>query len=82
LAFDCRDAGFARIGLPEDLETNISKFVKTFEEIKPFREKYNDDFVKVEAERLADFFATLEEFPLSADQVEARYLALQATFSG
>ncbi|HEX3386549.1 MAG TPA: UvrD-helicase domain-containing protein [Mucilaginibacter sp.] len=63
--------GFERIGLPEDLTKDISRFVDTFDRINSFREKYNDDFVKLESEKFSDFFGTLEAYPLSPDQVEA-----------
>lgn len=63
--------GFDRIGLPQDLVTNMTRFVDTFDRIKTIREKYNNDFVKLESEKFAHFFANLEEYPLSTDQVEA-----------
>jgi DNA helicase-4 len=63
--------GYDRIGLPEELTGYIARFIATFDDIKAIRKKYNDDFVKLESERYADFFNTLEDYPLSADQVEA-----------
>ena len=64
-------SGFDRLGLPDELTGYITRFMATYDDIKAIRKKYNDDFVKLEIERYADFFNTLEEYPLSADQVEA-----------
>src|SRR3569833_561692 len=63
--------GYDRIGLPDELTGSIARFVDTYDHINVLREQYNNDFVKLESERYADFFNSLEEYPLSADQVEA-----------
>ncbi|HTD98371.1 MAG TPA: UvrD-helicase domain-containing protein [Mucilaginibacter sp.] len=64
-------SGFDRLGLAEELVSLISRFVETFDDVVVLRRQYNDDFVKAEAQKFADFFASLEAYPLSAEQVEA-----------
>ncbi len=64
-------SGFDSVGLQEDLVEAIAHFIQTYDDIKSIRKKYNEDFVKLEAEKFSDFFSSLEEYPLSSDQIEA-----------
>ncbi len=59
------------VGLnPNDVNT-IDRFVSIFETISEERKKYNDQFVKFEKEKYADFFKKVAEYPLSEDQIDA-----------
>lgn len=62
---------FDQLGLPMDLVETIARFVRTLDGFAGMREQYNTGFVKFEAAQFAEFFASLEAYPLSAEQVEA-----------
>lgn len=64
-------SGFHRLDLPLELEGLIDRFVQTFDGFAGIRKQYNTDFMHLESEKFADFFASLEAYPLSAEQVEA-----------
>jgi len=64
-------AGFQELPLQDNLKNQLSRFVQFFDSIKTVRQQYNNDFVKAETEKFADFFNSLENYPLSPDQIEA-----------
>jgi DNA helicase-4 len=63
--------GYEKLGLDKQLVATIEKFVSTFDQIGTVRQNYNDEFIKEEAFKYKYLFDTLEEYPLSTDQVEA-----------
>jgi DNA helicase-4 len=63
--------GFRRLGLPEDNVTVITYFVNKYDGVSRLREKYNNEFVKKEAAAFSYLFNSLENYPLSEDQIEA-----------
>jgi DNA helicase-4 len=62
---------FERIGLPVDHVEAIRRFRDNFDQSSTIRQDYNNQFVAREAEKFAGFFANLESYPLSDDQIEA-----------
>lgn len=62
---------FIELGLGEQLEISIKKFIAHYDEIPILRKNYNDEFVKKEAKAYQYLFDSLEEYPLSEDQIEA-----------
>ncbi len=62
---------FDRIGLTNDIVEGLKRFCDNFDRSTTIRQDYNNQFVQVEAEKFADFFANLENYPLSYDQIEA-----------
>lgn len=62
---------FDKLGLDEQFEATILRFISFFDGIALMRKKHNDEFVKKEAEAYQYLFSSLEEYPLSADQIEA-----------
>lgn len=63
--------GFEELGLDKLFITTIDKFIGTYDKIASIRKLYNDEFVKKESEAYQYLFSSLEEYLLSADQIEA-----------
>ncbi|MET3606887.1 DNA helicase-4 [Mucilaginibacter rubeus] len=64
-------SNYESIGIAEAEINALRLFCKNFDLCAITRKNYNDEFVKVEQEKFASFFAGLEAYPLSADQTEA-----------
>jgi len=62
---------YESIGLCSDDVDQIKQFIGSFIGLAEKRKKYNDQFVKIEAEKFVDLFDNLAEYPLSSDQIEA-----------
>ncbi|AWH86330.1 hypothetical protein HYN59_14975 [Flavobacterium album] len=62
---------YADLGLDLKLENDITEFIGRYDEISTLRKNYNDEFVKRETETYRYLFDSLEEYPLSDDQIEA-----------
>ncbi|MCR5862561.1 UvrD-helicase domain-containing protein [Flavobacterium sp. J372] len=63
--------GYENLGLDEQYIAAIEKFTCTFDEISEIRKAYNDEFVIKDKKAYQHLFDSLEEYPLSADQIEA-----------
>lgn len=59
------------MGLEETEVDALRIFCDNFDNCAIKRKDYNDEFVRLEQIKYADFFAKLEAYPLSADQTEA-----------
>ncbi|MFD2871973.1 UvrD-helicase domain-containing protein [Mucilaginibacter ximonensis] len=62
---------YAEMGLVETEVEDLRLFCENFDGCAVKRRDYNDEFVRREQVKYADFFAGLEAYPLSADQTEA-----------
>ncbi|WP_448701998.1 UvrD-helicase domain-containing protein [Mucilaginibacter sp. AW1-3] len=62
---------FEKLDLPEEYIIELKTFINNFDNSSSLREQYNDEFVIKESEKYSAFFKNLENYPLSADQVEA-----------
>ncbi|MFP9114759.1 UvrD-helicase domain-containing protein [Flavobacterium sp. RHBU_3] len=62
---------YERLGLDLRLEDAIRTFIATYDSIIAIRKDYNDAFVKKESAAYRYLFDSLEEYPLSDDQIEA-----------
>ena len=72
--FETRDSiidDYAQIGLSEAEVEALREFCENFDSCARKRKDYNDEFVRREQEKYADFFVKLEAYPLSNDQTEA-----------
>lgn len=63
--------GFADLGLEQEHEATVRKFIDAYDTVSEVRRNYNDAFVKREAHEYRPLFDSLEEYPLSDDQIEA-----------
>jgi DNA helicase-4 len=59
------------VGLTDPDTQLITKFLKIYQNLTKERSVYNDLFVKLESEKYAYLFQSLETYPLSNDQIEA-----------
>ncbi len=64
-------SGFEKLGLSNDYVEELKVFTSYYDQSYILRQNYNNMFIPIEAKKYADFFDKLEEYPLSADQVEA-----------
>jgi len=64
-------SGFNSIGLEDQELEKVSKFISIIDDISTHRIAYNKRFVPEEIEKYKEFFAGLEEYPLSMDQMRA-----------
>lgn len=62
---------YAEMGLAEMEVGALRLFCDNFDSCAIKRKVYNDEFVRLEQVKYADFFASLEAYPLSPDQTEA-----------
>lgn len=62
---------YNKIGLGKADSAAISKFLSIYKNTASDRATYNELFVKTESEKYAYLFDTLENYPLSRDQVQA-----------
>lgn len=62
---------FLDLGLGKEYEMDIKKFITHYDGISLLRKNYNDEFVTREASAFRYLFDSLEEYPLSDDQIEA-----------
>jgi DNA helicase-4 len=62
---------YAVMGLAEAEVEALRSFCANFDHCATKRKDYNDEFVRLEQVKYADFFASLEVYPLSSDQTEA-----------
>lgn len=62
---------YKRIGLKGDEVKMISDLDDIIKSIGDARQRYNDEFVRMELDRYKDFFSKLENYPLSREQMEA-----------
>jgi len=62
---------YINMGLADEIVETLQSFCNNFDLCGKKRKDYNDEFVKVEQTKYADFFAGLEAYPLSPDQTEA-----------
>ncbi|WP_256011797.1 UvrD-helicase domain-containing protein [Desertivirga xinjiangensis] len=63
--------GFHNLESSDDYISVIKQFVNTFDTVSSIRRQYNNEFVEKEAAVYAYLFNSLEQYPLSGDQVEA-----------
>jgi len=64
-------SNFIDLGLGEEFEMDIKNFIAHYDGISLLRKNYNDEFVTREASAFRYLFDSLEEYPLSDDQIEA-----------
>ena len=62
---------FHKVGLPKSYTTLITKFINLYKNTSNDRAVYNELFVKTESEKYTYLFDSLENYPLSGDQVQA-----------
>lgn len=62
---------FNKLGLAKSDKAIVAKSLTIYKNIAKDRATYNELFIKTEAEKYAHLFDTLENYPLSSDQVEA-----------
>lgn len=62
---------YADVGLPKTETEVITRFLNIYKNVTRERAEYNDLFVKLESEKYAYLFGSLETYPLSSDQIEA-----------
>ncbi|RZJ91298.1 MAG: hypothetical protein EOO20_05475 [Chryseobacterium sp.] len=64
-------AGYQSIGLEQNEVEKLSTFIDIIDNLPVHRQRYNERFVTAEIEKYNDFFANLEQYPLSMDQMRA-----------
>lgn len=64
-------SSFKKLGLEEEFLNIIEQFGTTFDRIDLLRKEYNDEFVQKEKIDYRNFFDSLEDYPLSENQIEA-----------
>lgn len=62
---------YVSMGLAEEAVGALQSFCDNFDLCAIKRKDYNNEFVRLEQAKFADFFAKLEAYPLSPDQTEA-----------
>lgn len=62
---------FAGMGFDIGIVKELQSFCENFDSCHSKRQDYNNEFVRREQMKYADFFSNLEVYPLSADQTEA-----------
>lgn len=63
--------GFGHLGLNDTYCAQLKTFCDNYDQITTRREQYNSEFVARETIQYAGFFAGLEAYPLSPEQIEA-----------
>ncbi|MBB5395060.1 UvrD-helicase domain-containing protein [Mucilaginibacter sp. AK015] len=64
-------ADVSKLNLPADLFAIVDRFANVFDQISALRHEYNKEFEEREAKTYAGFFSSLEDYPLSQEQIKA-----------